>query len=76
MIRGEELIMFSERVLKFEVGAFNPDFKGLQPPKRTKITERRRSKRLWYRYRGVTATNPLNEQTRRTRYLSGRSIKR
>jgi hypothetical protein len=44
MTCGEELIMFNERVLEFEGGAFNPGFKGLQPPKRTKITERRRSR--------------------------------
>jgi hypothetical protein len=31
MTCGEELIMFSERVLEFEVGAFTSGFKGLQP---------------------------------------------
>jgi hypothetical protein len=40
MTCGEELIMFNERVLKFEGGAFSPGFKGLQPPNRTKTTER------------------------------------
>jgi len=31
MTCGEELIMFNERVLKFEGGAFNLSFKGWQP---------------------------------------------
>ncbi|CAN5595251.1 hypothetical protein BH10PSE4_BH10PSE4_22140 [soil metagenome] len=31
MTCGEELIMFNERVLKFEGGAFTLSFEGLQP---------------------------------------------
>ena len=42
MICGEELIMFNERVLEFEGGAFNLCFKSAQPENITKIAEQRR----------------------------------
>lgn len=39
MTCGEGLIMFNERVLNFEGGAFTPRCKGAQPKNRTKITK-------------------------------------
>ena len=65
MTCGEELIMFNERVLEFEGGAFIPCCKGTQPKNRTKIIEQQRFCHVWYRSRAVTATNALNEQSRR-----------
>ncbi|WP_156390792.1 MULTISPECIES: hypothetical protein [unclassified Caulobacter] len=57
--------MFNERVLEFEGGAFSPRRKGAQPKNITKIIEQQRFCHLWYRSRRVTATNALNEQSRR-----------
>lgn len=57
--------MFNERVLEFEGGAFTPRCKGAQPKNRTKIIEQQRFCHVWYRSRSVTATNALNEQSRR-----------
>jgi hypothetical protein len=49
MTCGEELIMFNERVLEFEGGAFSPCCKGAQPKNRTKIAEQQRFCHVWYR---------------------------
>jgi hypothetical protein len=49
MTCGEEVIMFNERVLEFEVGAFIPCRKGAQPKNRTKMIQRQRLGGVWYR---------------------------
>jgi hypothetical protein len=49
MTCGEELIMFNERVLEFEGGAFSPCCKGAQPKNLIKIIERQRFRHVWYR---------------------------
>jgi hypothetical protein len=49
MTCGEELIMFNERTLESEGGAFIPCNKGVQPTNRTKIDEQQRLSAVWYR---------------------------
>jgi hypothetical protein len=49
MICGEELIMFNERALEFEGGAFIPCRKGAQPKNRTETDEQQRFVDLCYR---------------------------
>jgi hypothetical protein len=49
MTCGEELIMFNERVLEFEGGAFIPRRKGAQPKTEPKSTNGNVSDGVWYR---------------------------
>lgn len=49
MTCGEEVIMFNERTLEFEGGAFIPCCKGAQPKTLTKTNERLRLSGVWYR---------------------------
>ena len=62
MTCGEEVIMFNERALEFEGGAFIPCRKGAQAKNRTKINERQR----WYLYMIAVALGHCDKCTQRT----------
>jgi hypothetical protein len=49
MTCGEEVIMFNERALELEGGAFIPCRKGAQPKNPIRIVERQRLQDVWYR---------------------------